>query len=241
MEGAQIIMKNGKTKLISINLSNNCIQEPKCSFCYLSGKEYKSSWKMHNIIDKYANKKTTVCIEYNGYNLSYIFKNWYLFSDYKVTMTTMPCVITNTFCGAMKHLGVKAISLSYDSQKVISPQEWFVKAQLIKQNKINLGCNFLIEKIPFEIPNEIIRVSDQLNLLSLKPIGKFTKKQLTFIKLKIEQLKSLIPITTDNCLGFQLGLINECKKGKDFIHISINGKAKECCFEENCFLFNTKS
>ncbi len=225
-------------KLISINLSNKCIQNPRCSFCYLEEKkETKPLCRVHDLIEKYADSKTTICIEYNGYNLGYLFSyHWYV-SKQKLTMTTMPCVITNTFCGAIKSLNIKFISLSYDSQKAKTPLEWFKKGQIIKSNKIGLGCNFLIEKIPFDIPVEIMKIANQLNLLSLKPTGKYNKMQLGYIKLIIEKYKSIMPIVVDNCLGVQLGFINKCQAGKEFIHINIEGKLEKCCFKEKCFLY----
>jgi len=34
-----------------------------------------------------------------------------------------------------------------------------------------------------------------------------------------------------------LGFIDECKRGKDFIHIGPDGTAEECCFKNDCFLY----
>lgn len=227
-------------KIITISLSDKCIQNPKCSFCYLTPKVGKSRWGswwgIRDILDSYRKKSITICFEYNGYGLSPLFNEWH-FDGFNLTMTTMSLVITDTFCKAMKKQEIKAISLSYDSQKVKTPLEWYKKAKIIKDNEIQLGCNFLIEKVPFKIPVELLRITDQLNLLSLKPLGKYSQKELDFINLKIESLKPIIPITVDNCLGVQLGLIDECKRGKDFIHILPNGKKEDCCFKEKCFLF----
>jgi len=232
-------------KLIAISLSNNCIKKPRCKFCYLKDKkENYDFWKLENsirgAIEKH--KPDTICFEYNGINLDILLDPWWNYTQsikkkINLTMTTMPQVITDTFCGCIKSHGIEAISLSYDSEKIKDQIEWVDKAQIIKKYEIKLACNFLIEKIPMNIPAGILKFSDQLNLLTLKPPGKIKDKSLEILKMEIEQYKSILSVAVDNCLGIQLGLTKECGAGTDFIHINPDGTTDDCCFKEKCFFY----
>ena len=182
-------------KLISVNLSNNCIKDPKCSFCYLNGKDEKKShyWNIYSSIEKYKNENPTICFEYNGYNLGVLFKLCDLLKTYPFTMTTMPQVITPVFCSAMKSCGIEAISISFDSEKVIMPSinEWTLRANIARNAGLKVGCNYLIEGFPFFMPKSILESIDQLNILSLKPTGQYTEKELRLIEL--ERVSCCVP------------------------------------------------
>jgi len=224
-------------KLISVSMGDECIKNPRCSFCYLRDKhrEFKY-WKIVAQLDNFEDNVCVVSFEYNGHNLGLILSD-ICCSYSKLTMTTMPQVITNTLCGALKVHNITAISLSYDSEKVENDADYIEKINIIKSNGIKACCNFLIEKIPTNINPDILKSIDQLNLLTLKPTGKLTGKELKIIELEIEYYKSILPVAVDNCLGVQLGFIDDCKRGKDFIHISPDGTVEECCFKNDCFLY----
>jgi hypothetical protein len=103
---------------------------------------------------------------------------------------------------------------------------------------MHVSCNYLIEEVPTEIPLCVLTNVDQLNLLTLKPNGKLREEALAILRLEIEKYKTFgIEVTTDNCLGVQLGYIEDCRRGKDFIHLLPNGEEEECCFKEDCFLY----
>lgn len=236
-------MKDGlevKVKLIAISLSSRCVKNPRCSFCYNIKKNYKEDLyavgnSVYDLLKKY--KEATISFEYSGYNLSAI-DNWKL-SDAKIkTLTTMPMLISPVFCGYVKHHGISAISLSYDKEKVSDVKEWEKSGVIIKDSGLKLSCNYLITEIPFKIPDEILNISNQINLLILKPNGKVPDKLLNILRIEIEIYKKIKSIVVDNCLGVQLGFIDKCMKGIDFVHITPEGVKEDCCFKEDCFLFN---
>jgi hypothetical protein len=227
-------------KLIAISLSSNCVKSPRCSFCYNLGKNiientYAIRWTVYDFLKD--NKNATLSFEYSGYNLGVI-DSWEFDKSNDKTMTTMPMLITPILCGYAKEKGISAISISYDNEKVKSINDWIIAGAIVKQSGLKLSCNYLITEIPFDIPNEILDLSDQVNLLILKPNGKISDKQLKILRLKIELYRRIKPITVDNCLGVQLGFIYKCMAGIDFIHITPDGKLENCCFKENCYLYN---
>lgn len=225
-----------KVKLVSISLSSNCIKELRCSFCYNRDKHYKYDpydiWSSLLNIQK-THKKTEMAIEYSGFHLDYLLVHN---SEEDFTLTTMPQLITDIFVNTIKHHGCKAISLSFDSQKC-PIDEWIQKAILIKSHNIPISCNFLIEHIPMNVPDKLLKNCDQLNLLTMKPTGKLSDKELKIIKLEILNLQRKYKVVVDNCLGVQLGYIKECKAGKDFIHILPDGTIEPCSFGNQCFLW----
>jgi hypothetical protein len=180
--------------------------------------------------------KATLAFEYSGYNLGQLLMHFQNYHNNMITMTTMPQAISKTFCGAIAKHGVSAVALSYDSQKVKSVDEWLEKAMLIKEAGMKVSCNFLIEdeKNP-NVPTEILRHADQLNLLALKPTGKI--KDIGRLNIFIEYYKSFIPVAVDNCLGYQLGYIKYCGAGKEFCHIRPDGRVIDCCFQKDCYLW----
>lgn len=223
-------------KLISISLSSNCIKEPRCSFCYNQAKHYRYngyniSNSLSNIQKKYP--KVEIAIEYSGLHLDY---QLHYGIEQNFTLTTMPQIITETFVKCIKGCGCKAISLSFDSQKC-SIDEWIAKAKIVTSFGLPVSCNYLIEHIPMNIPSKLLKNCDQLNLLTMKPTGKLSDKELKIIKLEILSLQRNYKVVVDNCLGVQLGYIKECKAGKDFIHILPNGNIEPCSFSSQCFLW----
>lgn len=228
-------------KLISVSMGDDCIKNPRCSFCYLrnENRDFKK-WGVLNRIPSFAdNKEVIISFEYNGYNLGLILTQYFRCSNHILTITTMPQVITDVLCGALKSHNISAISLSYDSEKVNNDSGYIEKINIIKDNNMKACCNYLIEKIPTNINPQILKSIDQLNLLILKPTGKLTDKELRIIELEIEYYKSILPVAVDNCLGVQLGFIDECKRGKDFIHICPDGTVEDCCFKKDCYLYDT--
>lgn len=225
-----------KVKLVSISLSSNCIKKPRCSFCYNRDKHYKydpySIWSSLNNIQKQY-KKVEIAIEYSGLHLDYLFAHN---EGQKFVLTTMPQIITKTFVGAIKNCGCKAISLSFDSQKC-PMDEWIQKAKIANSFDLPISCNYLIEHIPMNVPNKLLKNCNQLNLLTMKPTGQLSEKELKIIALEILGLQKNYKVVMDNCLGVQLGYVKECKAGKDFIHILPDGTIEPCSFGNQCFLW----
>jgi hypothetical protein len=220
-------------KMVAVSLSDECVKEPRCSFCYASGKSRKAdSFKVIMALHKYHG--TTACFEYSGYGLGTL-TEWH-YGEQDWTMTTMPELVTETLCGAIKAWGVTALAISMDSEKA-TVSEWIGKAKIAKAAGLPVSCNYLIEQIPTAISPELLSATDQLNLLVKKPTGKLEQKQLDILELEIEQYKQLTKITTDACLGVQLGLTKDCGKGRDFIHLAPDGTKHECSFEDKCYLF----
>lgn len=233
-------------KLIAVSLSSECIQVPRCSFCYQNNERspHEHSFytlnTMHNLLKKYPD--VVISFEYNGYNLKVVLeKGFWMAAGKTKTMTTMPQAVSKTFCGAIAHHDISAVALSYDSEKVSRVEEWVEKAKMIKEAGMKLSCNFLLESttnIP-TVPREILDMSDQLNLLALKPTGKIENK--TGIDLLIQACKNRLLVAVDNCLGYQLGYIDDCRAGLDFLHVMPNGEIKDCCFQEKCFIWLKKN
>ena len=250
-----------KEMLISVTLSYECIKKPRCPFCFLrldqalnklqnnnNDEEGSSKYSLHHSLNKITRPRqdTTICFEYNGYGLSTID---YLINDNRIryTMTTMPQAIPNDIiCHFLKTKGIGAMALSFDSAKVPfdkitkiwNTKNWELAANRIKQAKIKLSCNYLIEpEIGLNIPDKVLELSDQINLLSFKPYGKLTKQVKGNLIAAIMYLDTIKPRVVDNCLGVQLGYINKCQRGKEFIHVYPNGKVVDCCFQNRCYLW----
>ncbi len=105
-------------------------------------------------------------------------------------------------------------------------------------DNLKLSCNYLIEpEIGLNIPNKILELSDQINLLSFKPKGKLTESAKENFIISIMYLNTIKPIVVDNCLEVQLGYISKCKRGKEFVHVYPDGKVVDCCFQSRCYLW----
>ena len=228
------MVKEKRIKLVAVSLSSQCIKKPKCSFCYNNGGGISAfdKWRVGEKIDDLSPQ--VVCLEYSGYNLGFL--DLLRSRGHILTMTTMPQLVTTPFCKLIKANGVSALSISYDSEKVKSVEEWVAVAMIAKNCQLKVGCNFLIEEVPFQVPKEILATAHQLNLLVLKPYGKLDPYSLDYVKLEIERCKSFLPVAVDNCLGYQLDLIKQCKAGIDFVHINPDGSVQPCCFMDKCFL-----
>lgn len=227
-------------KMIVASLSWKCTKVPRCSFCYQKNREKKADrWQWLNQIELVTknNESATVCFEYSGYNFGWLYDWRFNYTKNNKTMTTAPHIITPTFCSAIKKLGIHAVSISYDNEKCSNPNEWKSVATIVKQNGLPVGCNYLIQKIPMDVPQEILTNCDQLNLLVLKPTGELTKREKEILELEIEQYKAVTKVTVDTCLGVQLGIITDCRMGIDFIHINPDGSIEPCCFGSFCFLY----
>jgi len=230
-------------KMIAISLSSECVQQPRCTFCY-QGKEYIGyGWfNLWNAISSMSRAfpGATLAFEYNGHNLGMLLMHFTNYGNSPVTITTMPSVVTKTFCGAVAKHGVSAIALSYDSQKVKKVGDWISKARMIKKAGMKVSCNFLLEYpdgVP-EIPREMLQTADQLNLLALKPTGRVKNRKA--LGVLIEYCKGFLPVALDNCLGYQLGYTKHCGAGVDFCHIRPDGKVVDCCFEKDCYIWLKK-
>jgi hypothetical protein len=241
-------------KSISVSLGYDCIKNPRCSFCYAKDRvvpdgfepwTWRQARNIAETINKYVTPETTICWEYSGTNLRILLEyDWDPVPfNCPMTMTTMKEAVTPVFCEAMKKFGISAISLSYDKEKVKDTADltdWCRAADMIREVGMKVGCNFLIEDPIVEIPFSVLSKVEQVNLLTLKPTGKLRPKVLNIVNLIIEQFKSMVTVTTDNCLGVQLGLMKSCRRGIDFIHITSNGEVEECCFKDKCYLYDIK-
>lgn len=233
-------------KTISISLSNKCVKTPKCSFCYQDHNQesfdrYDIKSTLRDIRDDKLDSQDeiTIAFEYNGFNIQFISTNLPFFNmDVTKTVTTMPETINDIVTGHFKNNGVKSIALSYDSEKVGSPDDWLKKGIIVREGRLHLSCNYLIEEIPFEIPKSVMRLSDQVNLLSLKPNNKLNNQEKGFIEKYLNKIKSYsTEPTLDNSLGVQLGYEDKCKKGEEFVHVKPDGTTEDCCFKNQCLLY----
>ncbi len=167
-----------KLKMIAVSLSRECIKEPRCAFCYLDdpvsptinrllGQETGGyDWFDLPLVDHVLevlkpriNLSTILCVEYNGYGLStidWICKRFPV--SITITMTTMPQAITPVLVKYLKHLGISAVALSFDSEKVRIPRDWLIAANMLTKENIPVSCNYLIEPhIGVQIPGEVFR------------------------------------------------------------------------------------
>jgi len=244
---AKDLTRNGNVKLVAVSLSSECIKSPRCTFCYQTMQKaipYKE-WELSDALSKVVEKNSpeTVSFEYNGYNLGFIL-HWITYDEPtpNITITTMPMLVTKTFCGFIKANGISAIAISYDREKC-GDWEWIEKAKIAKKAGLKVSCNYLIPKdvnpalYVIDIPIDILNNSDQINLLIEKPNGKI--KDIYALRLAIMLLKSITktPIVTDNCLAVQLGFKENCGAGEEFIHILPNGRIVPCSFGKLCFLY----
>lgn len=247
-------------KMISVEISEQCIMEPNCPFCYVKDIQklktadgYLNSWKwkIGGIIEKSRTppNEITVCIEYNGYNIREIRDAFFIPKETHVTMTTMPMIVSDTFAGFIKAQRIEAIALSYDEFKCESPMQWAEKAEILRKHGFKVSCNYLLTKnglqhLFMHFNNDepsfiepIIRATDQLNLLSMKPTGAYDDITLKALAISIQKLQTELPTTLDNCLGVQLGYTNKCHAGDEFIHLLSDGTVVSCCFQDKCFLW----
>jgi hypothetical protein len=230
-------MEKNQIKSIVVQLGYKCNKEKRCSFCYNKDKISKfEKWNIYDSLKKNNSEDATICFEYSGFNLNFILEGIHSVKYKELTMTTNHWNITDTFCSAMKVSGIKAISLSYDSEKVSDFKEWVKKAKIIKKYDIKVSCNFLIENFPIVIPKEVMDVSDQINLLIKKPTGEITNEQKNMIKVFLLSIKKIVVV--DACLAVQLGNKKHCGLRKEFIHIKPDGTIDDCCYKNDCFLYN---
>ena len=245
-------------KLIAVELSDKCIMQPKCPFCYLKPcKEemYSPTSPIYSVLKKRGGNVAntiTICFEYNGCNLDFLRKMYAPDKPkFEYTMTTMPMVVTDTFAGFIASHKITAVALSYDEFKLSGndrPAQWAKKARILKEHGLKVSCNYLLTDVglrdlfmsfnnnePSYI-SPILANADQINLLSLKPTGEYNDTDKEAIYASIESLKLTIPVAVDNCLGVQLGYTSKCHAGDEFVHIMADGTMKPCCFEDNCFL-----
>jgi len=232
-------------KVITVQLSWDCDKEVPCSFCYLRKRQVLNAlmepapdWRM---VEVSPESKLTVCFEYSGYNIRALegsFFGWTVFTPNDGllrTITTNHWYITETFCGFLRSVGIAGMALSYDDEKVPDPKEW-AKAASIASKYFPVACNYLLgHRAPTA---SVIKACQQTNLLTQKPSGKLTDKQLNQVEVLIHRYEKMgLCVTTDNCLGVQLGTIDSCRRGVDFITIQPDGNVVDCCFEGECFLY----
>ncbi len=227
-------------KMITVSLSWECAKDPPCSFCYqkvgaVTGDTWEIYYTLQQLLDEHP--KATVCFEYSGYNLLHVFRHvpW---QKYTFTMTTMPELVTDVFCGAIKHAGISALAISYDSEKCRTADEWLAAAHQAHDADLKVSCNYLMEHFPPQVPDTIATMAHQVNLLVMKPTGKLNKMECAMVNMEIERLKANhTSVAVDNCLGVQLGYAEKCKPGVDFVHVMPDGSVEPCCFKERCFLW----
>lgn len=239
-------------------MSSDCIKNPPCYFCFQKDQRtrkdqynFPSDNKLQHLIrETWKGEEITVCYEYSGYYLADIDHTWYYerWKDEKpevvFTMTTMPEAVTAQFIGYVKNNSpIRAIALSYDSEKCSKPFDWYYKANLLKEAGFKVSCNYLLEpyRVGIYLTGNMLNSMDQLNLLSYKPTGEIPYVNRFTLKLNIEELKPRIPIALDNCLGYQLGYTDKCHKGEDFIHVLPDGTITDCCFKEKCYLYEKQT
>jgi len=251
-------------KMIAISASSECIKEPRCYFCYAKTRSHKyNGWGITNTLDEIYRKHIkecgvehdniyhggdsvtplTVCIEYSGYNLGIMDCIYYIKPPFVVkTMTTMPQVVTPIFAGYIASCGIEAVSLSYDNEKVEHPSEWAYKAIILKDAGIpHISCNYLLApRMSLEIPEVILNEATQINFLSFKPNGKLVEPLLETLQNAIALYQGILPVATDNCLAVQLGNVDSCMAGEEFVHILPDGEVVDCCYEDSCYLWSKK-
>ena len=229
-------------KMITVSLSWECAKDPPCSFCYQkAGAVTGDTWEIYHTLQRLLDEhpKATVCFEYSGYNLLHLFRHVPWKSHrYIFTMTTMPQLCTEVFCGAVKATGISALAISYDSEKCKSADEWMEAGHHAHDAGLKVACNYLIEHFPPQVPDTIATMAHQVNLLVMKPTGKLNKMECAMVTMEIERLKANhVSVAVDNCLGVQLGFVKKCKPGVDFVHVMPDGNVEPCCFKERCFLW----
>jgi len=228
-------------KCIAVDMGGKCIKEPRCSFCYV-GDIHENLWATSDAIDALHDNwpSATIAMEYSGYNLAWWLDVLCYYNETPtITMTTMPQCVTPALCGAIKAHGWSAISISYNSEVCRSVAEWVLAAKIARHAGLSVGCNFLLEA-PFEpfVARDILTNADQLNILSMKPTGELSQAELGQLEAIIEEeYKRYTQVTVDNCLGVQLGLIDGCRRGKDFVHVLCDGTIEDCCFKGGCHLY----
>ena len=50
--------------------------------------------------------------------------------------------------------------------------------------------------------------------------------------------RAKVPVALDNCLGVMLGYTEDCKAGREFIHVNSDATITPCCFKDWCFLYS---
>lgn len=224
-------------KTVTVSLSSKCIKN--CKFCYQDRNIIDNKYLVFDSLNSVLkNQKVEfICLEFNGYNIGcieiirkIIHKNK---QNSTLTLTTIPELINRTFCSFVKTNEVYNIAISFNSE--VNLEDWLKSVHIAKDYFNTVACNFLLEN-SLVVPQDILKNCDQLNLLSLKPTGELSVDHLKQMKLLISLYNKIVPTTVDNCLGYQLDLIDSCKKGVETLHIMSNGEIKDCSFGNLCFL-----
>jgi hypothetical protein len=211
-------------RLIAVSLSSRCVGD--CPFCYVDRSVADEWWGWRESVHdqlRAQREPPTVCIEYGGYNLGWLSRCEGVSHDLRDcarerTMTTTPSLMSTILAGTLKAWGFSAVSLSYDSAKCHTPEEWAAAARRAKAAGLEVGCNYLIERVPVDVPD------------------KLRQEALDVLELEIMQLNARVAVAVDNCLGIQLGHTDRCAAGEEFIHVLSDGTVLDCCFGDKCFI-----
>ena len=241
-------IKNGlkntkkKYKMVSITYTNDCLKNPRCSFCYLNRHDLlnkiggiNEEFNIHDH-DKILQNTEQVAIAFNGiylFKLIRIFDKLHQFDNLKINLTTNPEFLNEGLIAIFKKFGkVKMVALSLDPEKG-SIGNWLKWAKKLKKKKIKVGANILmldsVYRILPKILDSVFSVSDQIHLL--RP--KFYKS-----KIPLEVRRNLIFLQTqkyknifiDECFKNEfLGV--PCGRGKTFVSINANNQVTPCSFD----------
>lgn len=218
--------------MISISLSSECIRNPRCSFCYI---EHECKFDVRAIRNSILNAKSNLLdlgvygFEYSGYNLISISRILEGINTTNVSITTTPDLIDDNILGSNV---IDNVALSYNSE--VDIDKWIAAARSILSSGKYLSCNYLVQNIPMNVPRGIIKYSNQLNILTLKPTGVIDDHVLPMLWLELAIVSKHIELCIDNCLAMQMELANECHMGTEFIHILPDGRVIDCSFGGKC-------
>lgn len=239
-----MIMMNKQYKMVSINYTDACRKNPRCSFCYLKRRKVIEKLQElendHFIIEDHLSlykKAEQIAIAYNGV----MFNTLIIILDRIRTVnphclihiTTNPEFLIELHIRVLKEtFGIKMIALSLDYEKC-QVSEWIKTAKLIQKHKMLVSVNILmLDKMYSKIPKILERIAPyckQIHFLRPKfynqkvPLEK--RKEIIFL-LK-QKYKNLL---IDQCFRNEF-FGTPCTRGKDFVSINADNTVTACSFE----------
>jgi len=238
-----------KFKMISINYTNECAKQPRCSFCYLKKaelfqrlrdkeKKRKDYFLMPSDLYQWLEKTEQVAIAYNGLGVAFLnglLQSCFSFVKDKkliVNITTNPEFLVPQIVALFKRWKVKMVALSLDPEKC-SLDRWMEKAKLLKEYGIKVGANILMLD---EVFPEVSKILERIHKLCYQ-IHLLRPKFYT-TKISLEKRKELIwllkqkykNLFIDECFKWEF-TGEPCSRGKDFISINADGTISLCSFD----------
>jgi len=231
-----------KFKMLSVNYTNQCIKNPRCSFCYLKKQElldrlldkpafHQNYW---DVPLKLLRDTEQIAIAYNGLGIMAL-KLWLTEAQNCKTIaniTTNPKFLTPPVIALFKREKVKMVALSLDPEKC-RVDFWIRKAKELRRKGLKVGANILmLDEVFKNIAKVLVRIfpfSDQIHLLRPKfyttKIPLEDRRDLIFL-LK-QQHKNLF---IDECFRWEF-TGEPCGRGKDFLSINADGSTSLCSFD----------